>query len=92
MQVGSQRLFLWLQKYYRQLEDTMIKKNDIVRVITGDDKGKQGAVIEILREKRKVKVQGVAVTVRHYKARRQGEKSSIKKTERFIDISNVEKV
>lgn len=69
-----------------------MKKNDVVRVITGDDKGKQGPIIAISPKSGKVKVQGVAVVARHYKARRQGEKSTIKKLERFIDVSNVEKV
>ena len=68
-----------------------IKKNDMVLVITGADKGKKGSVIEILPEKGKIKVQGVAIVTRHAKARRQGEKSAIKKLERFIDISNVQK-
>lgn len=70
----------------------MIKKNDVVRVITGNDKGKQGPIIAILPKKGKVKVQGIAVVTRHQKARKQGEKSAIKKLERFIDISNVEKI
>lgn len=90
--MGIQRLFLWHQKYYKQLEDAMtIKKNDVVRVITGSDKGKSGLVIEISLKKGKVKVAGVAIAARHYKARREGEASAIKKSERFIDISNVEK-
>lgn len=68
-----------------------IKKNDTVVVISGSDKGKQGSVIDILPKKGKVKVQGVAMVSRHTKARRQGEKSMIKKQERYIDISNVKK-
>ena len=69
-----------------------IKKNDTVVVITGSDKGKKGLVVDILPKKGKVKVQGVAIVTRHTKARRQGEKSAIKKQERFIDISNVKKI
>lgn len=66
-----------------------IKKHDTVVVLTGKYKGKQGAVIDILPKKGKVKVKGVAVMTRHAKARRQGEESMIKKEEGFIDISNV---
>ena len=69
-----------------------IKKNDVVRIITGSDKGKSGPVIEISLKKGKVKVEGVAIVAHHYKARREGEKSTIKKAERFIDISNVQKI
>lgn len=69
-----------------------IKKNDVVLVIAGSDKGKRGSVIEISPKKGKIKVEGVAVATHHYKARKQGENSTIKKAERFIDISNVEKI
>ena len=66
-----------------------IKKNDMVVVITGSDKGKKGAVVDILSKKGKIKVQNVAVVTRHLKARRQGEKPGIRKQERWIDVSNV---
>lgn len=69
-----------------------IKKNDVVRIITGSDKGKTGSVIEISLKKGKVKVEGVAMAIHHARAQRQGEKSAIKSAERFIDISNIEKV
>jgi large subunit ribosomal protein L24 len=66
-----------------------IKKNDVVVVISGKDKGKSGSVIDILPKKGKVKVKGVAVATHFVKARRQGETSCIKKEEDFIDSSNV---
>lgn len=66
-----------------------IKKGDLVFVLTGKDKGKKGAVISIQPDKGKVKVKGVALVARHYKARKQGELSGIKKVERYIDMSNV---
>jgi large subunit ribosomal protein L24 len=69
-----------------------IKKNDTVVVITGKDKGKKGIVIEVLHKKGKVMVKGVAVHTKHAKARKQGETSSIKKQEGYIDVSNVKVV
>jgi large subunit ribosomal protein L24 len=66
-----------------------IKKNDTVVVLTGRDKGKKGTVIEVLSDKDLVKVAGIAIVTKHYKARRQGEVSSIKKQEGFIHLSNV---
>jgi large subunit ribosomal protein L24 len=66
-----------------------VKKNDLVYVLTGKDRGKKGVVLSVLPSERKVKVKGVALVTRHYKARKQGEKSGIKKVERYIDISNV---
>jgi large subunit ribosomal protein L24 len=66
-----------------------IKKNDTVQVITGKDKGKRGQVIEILSEKGKVKVKGIALQTRHIKPRKKGETGEIRKEESFIDISNI---
>ena len=69
-----------------------IKKGDLVYILTGKDKGKKGAIIEILPKKGKVMVKGVALVTRHVKARKQGEVSGIKKEERYVDISNVKPV
>ncbi len=66
-----------------------IKKNDTVVVISGKDKGKKGDVIAILPKKDMIMVQGVAVAVKHAKARKQGETSSIKHEETFIDACKV---
>jgi large subunit ribosomal protein L24 len=66
-----------------------IKKDDLVQVIKGEDRGKRGRVIAISIKKDKVVVEGVAVRTRHIKARRQGESSAIRKEEAFIAISNV---
>ena len=66
-----------------------IKKNDQVEVISGKDKGKQGAVIKTASKNNKVLVKGVAIVTRHVKPRRQGETGGIKKEESFIEVSKV---
>ena len=66
-----------------------IKKNSTVVVISGKDKGKQGAVIELSLSKNLVKVKDVAVVSHYKKARGQGETSGIVKAEAFIDMSKV---
>ncbi len=66
-----------------------VKKNDIVIVRTGKEKGKQGTVIKVLPKKGRVFVKGIALVKRHTKARRQGEVSGIKEHEASIDLSNV---
>jgi large subunit ribosomal protein L24 len=68
---------------------SIIKKDDMVVVITGDDKGKQGRVLLINPSKGLLKVQGIALVTKHQKARKDGEKSGIRIFERFIHISNV---
>lgn len=54
-----------------------VKRGDVVRVISGKDKGKEGKVITAIPDKNKVVVEGVAMVKKHQKARRQGEESGI---------------
>jgi len=44
-----------------------IRKNDLVKVMSGKDKGKTGKVLEVLREKARVRIEKVAVVKRHVK-------------------------
>ena len=66
-----------------------IKKDDTVVVISGDSKGTQGKVIAASPEEGKVIVAGANIVSKHTKARRQGETSSIVKTEGAIYASKV---
>lgn len=66
-----------------------IKKNDTVLVLTGRDRGKRGTVLEVLADKGLVKVAGISMVTKHYKARKQGETSAIKRQEGYIHASNV---
>ena len=58
-----------------------IKRDDTVVVISGDSKGTRGKVIATSPEEGKVIVEGANVVSKHTKARRQGDKSQIVKTE-----------
>lgn len=69
-----------------------IKKDDLVFVLTGKDKGKTGTVIEVFPKKGKIKVKDIAVITKHVKAKRPGQKAGIVKTEALIDVSNVKHV
>ena len=69
-----------------------IKKDDTVIVISGNSKGTIGKVIAAAPEEGKVIVAGANVVSKHTKARRQGETSSIVKTEGAIYASKVQLV
>lgn len=58
-----------------------VKKDDTVIVISGDDKGKKGKVLEVSPKEGKVIVEGINIVTKHAKARRQGETSGIVKVE-----------
>ena len=58
-----------------------VKKDDTVIVISGDDKGKKGKVLEVSPKEGKVIVQGINIVTKHAKLRRQGEQGGIVKVE-----------
>jgi large subunit ribosomal protein L24 len=51
-----------------------IKKGDQVKVMAGKDRGKSGKVLEVSPKLRKVVVEGLNISVRFSKPKRQGEK------------------
>lgn len=66
-----------------------IKKGDNVEVLSGNDKGKKGEVLEVLPKEDKIIVKDVNVRKKHVKARRQGEESGIISVECAIPSSKV---
>lgn len=66
-----------------------IKKDDLVRVITGKDKGKEGKVLSVDAKNHKVLVEGVNKVFRHTKPNMQNQQGGIIEKEAPIDISNV---
>jgi len=69
-----------------------IKKDDIVIVLSGKDKGKQGKVLVADPKAMKVIVEGVNVATKHQKPRKQGEEGGIIKVETPIYASKVQLV
>ena len=65
-----------------------IKKDDMVLVITGKDKGKTGKVLKAMPKENRVIVEGINVQTKHQKQTRK-EKAEIKHVEGPIDASNV---
>jgi large subunit ribosomal protein L24 len=68
---------------------TRITKGDTVRVMRGDDKGKEGEVLRLFLKKGRVLVRGVNIVKKHRKARGPEEQGGILETEAPIAISNV---
>lgn len=66
-----------------------IKKGDMVRVITGKDKGKEGKVISINRKKNTVLVEGANMITKHTKPSMSNQQGGIIHQEGPIHISNV---
>lgn len=67
-----------------------IKKDDLVRIIAGRDKGKTGKVLEVDRFSRKITVEGVMIVKRHTRPNPSKQiKGGIADKPMPIDISNV---
>ena len=66
----------------------VIKKNDTVIVLTGQDKGKKGKVIKAMPKENRVIVEGVNMQTKHQKQTRT-EAAEIKHQEGPIHVSNV---
>lgn len=66
-----------------------IRKDDIVVILTGDDKGKRGRVLRVLMKDNKVLVEGVNKVYKHLRPSRQNTQGGRLSKEMPVDISNV---
>ena len=66
-----------------------IKKDDLVKVIAGKDKGKEGKILVVDRKKGRVIVEGVNMISKHQKPNAANQQGGIVNKEAPIDASNV---
>ena len=66
-----------------------IRKGDRVVVLTGKDKGRQGAVLKVLPSDNRVVVEGLNMVQRHTRPSQSDPQGGIKHKEASIHLSNV---
>jgi large subunit ribosomal protein L24 len=66
-----------------------IRKGDRVVVLTGKDKGRQGAVLKVLPKDERVVVEGLNMVQRHTRPSQADPQGGIKTKEATIHLSNV---
>jgi large subunit ribosomal protein L24 len=66
-----------------------IKKNDIVKVISGASKGKEGKIIKVYRKNYRAIVEGANMVSKHTKPNAANPQGGILKQEAAIHISNL---
>jgi len=66
-----------------------VKKGDLVKVISGNSKGKEGKITLMLPDKNRAFVEGVNIVTKHIKPTAQNPNGSIEKKEASIHISNL---
>lgn len=66
-----------------------IKKDDMVVVITGKDKGKKGKVLQAFPKKERILVEGINMATKHQKPSQKVQQGGIIHQEAPIHVSNV---
>jgi large subunit ribosomal protein L24 len=70
-------------------EKIHVVRGDTVRVVRGDDKGKEGKIIRVHTKTGRVVIEGVNIVKKHRKARRAEEQSGIIEMPAPLHASNV---
>ena len=68
---------------------TKITKGDTVRVMRGDDKGKEGKILRVLPKTGRIVIEGVNIVKKHRKARSEQEQGGIIEMPAPLHASNV---
>lgn len=66
-----------------------LKKNDTVKVISGQDKGKEGKILEVFPAKNKALVEGINMVSKHTKPNATHPQGGIVQQEAAINLSNL---
>jgi len=66
-----------------------IRKNDTVIVISGDDEGKRGRVLRVIRDKNRILVEGVNYIWRHVRPSQKNPQGGRVQKESPVALSNV---
>jgi large subunit ribosomal protein L24 len=78
-----------MERKFNKQPKLKVRKGDTVKIITGNDKGKSGKVLELDVENRRVVVEGYNIVKKHQKPTAGKPEGEIKKMEAAIHISNV---
>ena len=66
-----------------------IRRNDIVKVVCGKDKGKQGKVLKVFRNSNRAIVERINLVKKHMRRRREDQQSGIVAVESPIQVANL---
>ena len=78
-----------MERRFNSQPKLKVRKGDTVRIIAGDDRGKEAKVLEVDIDKRRVFVEGYNMVKKHQKPTAGKPEGEIKKTEASIHISNI---
>ena len=65
-----------------------IKKGDIVKIISGKDRGKQGKVLKVFLKNEKILAEGINLRKKHQRPKKQGQKGEVVTLPTPFHVSN----
>lgn len=71
---------------------THVNKNDIVRVVTGNHRGAEGKVLQVIRGKNQILIEGVRMIKKHTRKSQEHPNGAVVQKEGPIHISNVKRI
>ena len=71
---------------------TPVNKNDIVRVVPGNHRGAEGKVLQVIRGKNQVLIEGVRMIKKHTRKSQEHPSGAIVEREGPVHISNVKRI
>lgn len=77
------------QKYQQKTHKLLLKKGDLVQVISGKDKGTKGKILSVDRIKQRLVVKGVNIVTKHVKPSQANQEGRIDRFEAPVHYSNV---
>lgn len=78
-----------MERKFNKQPKLHIRKGDMVIVIAGEDKGKEGKVLEVFPDKMRAIVEGRNIITKHQKPSAGKPEGGIKKVEGTIHVSNL---
>ena len=78
-----------MKRRFNKQQKLHIRKDDMVKVISGNHRGKTGKVLEIFRNKNRAIVEGVNIVTKHIKPSASHPEGGIEKSEAALQISNL---
>jgi large subunit ribosomal protein L24 len=73
----------------RRSFDVKIKKGDVVEVVTGDDVGKRGRVLQVIPKEKRAIVEGVNFVYKHRRPTREDPQGGRIQREAAVHVSNL---
>ena len=78
-----------MERRFNKQPKLHVIKGDTVMIISGNDKGKKGKVLEVLVSKNRAIVEGMNIVSKHVKPSAKNPDGGIRKTEAGIHLSNL---